>query len=285
MRAKKVKGDPEQGNQGSEEEVPFAKPVESTTKDREKRIKELEELVGHLRATISFLRSDKTFMHGAYDAWPQLFIGDWSKSLGGLLFKCHNWSSLYGFSNRTGKYAHLSKEQKKRLISNMEGYVLQDDFDKIVSQLPPNIRCGILKYFAGIIVVKEIFDLFFPNPFWYLEWPDNQSPNDGKGSGVETPFGAQLNHLYDLFLQSELLPKGVILSPVHQAYRIFFLSGTTACSSLAGSDNTSFQCNRPLSESRYHIWAQEPSPPRSQGQASRRGQTGRRELSVAAQRR
>ncbi|PLN84994.1 hypothetical protein BDW42DRAFT_183242 [Aspergillus taichungensis] len=182
-RAKKMKADLEQGKEDSTEEARFAKPVESTTEDREKRIKELEELVGDLQATVSTLTLDKMYMNGAYEYWPQLFIGDWPKRLRRLMYDCHDWSCEYGIENQTGKYKHLSKEQKKQLIADMKGYVFQDDFDKIVPQLPPNIRCRILAYFAGIVVVKEIFDLFFTNP-----------SNKSEESGVETPFGAQLNH-------------------------------------------------------------------------------------------
>lgn len=271
MRAKKTKGDPDEGNRDSKEEAPFAKPVNSTTEDREKHIKELEKRIEDQAATIGTLRSDRTFMHGAYEHWPPIYIGEWPNRLIGLMSTCKNWKYEFGFYSTRGKYEHLSKEQKKQVIANMEGYVIQDDFDKIVPRLPPNIRCNILAIFAGIIVVKEILSLFFTNPFWYLEWPDSQSSNDGEGSGVETPFGAQLNHLYQTFLNSELLPKCVVFCPVHKAYRIFFLSGRTACSSLTSPNNTPFQCIQHFLEPQSRLWTQESDPPRGQDQASRCG--------------
>ena len=171
--------------------------------DQSEYIKALEKANKHLAANGRSLKMDRMFMHGAYNDWPEVRPEFWEMELNIIRKHCHEWGIHYGLESKDGKFDNLSKEQKRKLIASLEGYVVQEDFDKIVSRLAPHIRPKTLGILVGILMVKEILDVFFTNPFWYLEWPDGQGSDDSEESGVITPFGAQLNHLYQTFLDGE----------------------------------------------------------------------------------
>lgn len=244
-KAKKRKAVPEESDQDcAEEDGLTAELPTKATKDQTKHIKKLEKQVEVLQCGLGHLRNDRVYMNGVYDGWPEVPLEKWPTSLWLMPWWNESWGAEYSIKSRYGKYGDdvLSKEQKKQIIASMEGYVIQDDFDKTVSRLPPNVHYCILGIFYGIMVTKDIMNLFFTNPFWYLEWPHGQGMNDGEESGIATPFGDQLNHLYQTFLHSELLPQCSTFSQFHTANRAVFLSGQTACSALAGPDSTPFQC-------------------------------------------
>ncbi|KAJ5715242.1 uncharacterized protein N7483_012423 [Penicillium malachiteum] len=109
-----------------------------------------------------------------------------------------NWGFNYGFQSKRSTYEHLSKEAKKEIISSLEGWIVQDDFDKTASQFPPAIRYRILPLFASMRILKDGLRIFFENPFWYLQ-TDGEYENDNDETKVESAFGAQINTLYQQF--------------------------------------------------------------------------------------
>lgn len=204
MEAKGVKEDPENGCHDPEDKSPSVETSNADgTKDQSEYIKNLETanalLVKHTRT----LMRDHNLMIGSYADWPEVELVFWSKRLKQLSFSCSNWTYFHGMRFEDGKYDSLSKTQKTQLIASMKGYVVQEDFDTIVSRVAPDIRPLLPGLFASIIIMKDLLDLFFKNPFWYLEWPDGYGSNELEESGTTTHCGSQLNGLYQTFLGGE----------------------------------------------------------------------------------
>ncbi|RAK89384.1 hypothetical protein BO79DRAFT_264922 [Aspergillus costaricaensis CBS 115574] len=104
------------------------------------------------------------------------------------------------------KHANLSVEQKRDLISSLDGYCIQNDFDTIVSRLPRESQNDCLTHLVYLLLVKECISRFFTNPFWYLV-PNPRPVNDGDDKGDlaanASEFGAQILELFERMRESE----------------------------------------------------------------------------------
>ncbi|KAL5340610.1 hypothetical protein BJX70DRAFT_396591 [Aspergillus crustosus] len=58
---------------------------------------------------------------------------------------------------------------KEDLITCLQDFCVQDDFDSIVSRLSPVHRKGVLVIFAKVYLMKTIVENFLSHPFWYAE--------------------------------------------------------------------------------------------------------------------
>ncbi|PYH68028.1 uncharacterized protein BO88DRAFT_416394 [Aspergillus vadensis CBS 113365] len=98
------------------------------------------------------------------------------------------------------KHTKLSVEQKRDLISSLDGYCIQNDFDTIVSRLPRESQNDCLTHLVHLLLVKECISRFFTNPFWYLV-PNPRPVNDGDDKGNlaanASEFGAQILELFE----------------------------------------------------------------------------------------
>ncbi|KAJ5719760.1 hypothetical protein N7493_007338 [Penicillium malachiteum] len=157
----------------------------------EKKIQEKQEEVREM------WRTDK-YMQGIYEGWPEIGLADWDSAISIHVNTILGWGLSYAFKARRSTYEHLSKEAKKEIISSLEGWIVQDDFDKTVARFPPAIRYRVLAFFAAMRIFKDGLRLFFQNPFWYFQ-TDGEFENDDDESHIESAFGAQLNTLYQQF--------------------------------------------------------------------------------------
>lgn len=104
------------------------------------------------------------------------------------------------------KHTKLSVEQKRDLISSLDGYCIQNDFDTIVSRLPRESQNDCLTHLVHLLLVKECISRFFTNPFWYLV-PNPRPVNDGDDKGNlaanASEFGAQILELFERMRECE----------------------------------------------------------------------------------
>lgn len=84
-----------------------------------------------------------------------------------------NWAFSYTHKI-TSDLDCLSKEQKRQIISSLDGYCVQEDFDTLVSRVPYFMRDQIPAILAKLFLVKHVITQFLENPFWYL----SASPED-----------------------------------------------------------------------------------------------------------
>jgi hypothetical protein len=164
---------------------------------------ELKDVLKTCTAQLHFIRDDRMLMRGSHNL-SEYRIESWEPEINHLTWRCWNWTSNNCIPGRGSKHKILSNEQKKDVIASLKGWVVQDDFDTTVSRFPQNIRHNILAKFAAMIILKDCLTLFFSNPFWYLGTGDEFS--NSESFEAETPFGAQLNTLYNMLQKGETPP-------------------------------------------------------------------------------
>ncbi|KAJ5945560.1 hypothetical protein N7454_002399 [Penicillium verhagenii] len=144
----------------------------------------------------SNLRFEQTFM-GVYGGWPKLHINEWETKLGTMEWDAYSWALNNSFQYRWHRYDNISQDQKRDIIASLKGWIVQDDFDRIISKFPPMFRIAAFKHLTAISILKDCFESFFENSFWYLD-PDDEYKRDSKVT--RTTFGTQLNVLHKQFL-------------------------------------------------------------------------------------
>ncbi|PYI09273.1 hypothetical protein BO78DRAFT_438756 [Aspergillus sclerotiicarbonarius CBS 121057] len=82
------------------------------------------------------------------------------------------------------------------LISHLDGYCVQEDFDSINSSLPRSLQSQFLPHLVATYLFKDCVDRFFTNPFWYVV----PRPGIKEGDGEAACFGTQLYELYQNIL-------------------------------------------------------------------------------------
>ena len=130
--------------------------------------------------------------------WTALYPAFWSKEIR----LC--WSSLWQWSmNHVQRETQdLSQEQKARLISSLDGYCVQEDYDSIYSRLPERAQINFLPTLVALYLFKDCLEKFFSNPFWYIVPRPGMKETDIEKAG----FGTQVYNLYSNILASMGLP-------------------------------------------------------------------------------
>ncbi|EHA25665.1 hypothetical protein ASPNIDRAFT_43919 [Aspergillus niger ATCC 1015] len=173
----RTKDSSQERNKETDSAIPLAKADQDATK----RIRELEEEIGTLNKRIKVLQTilfedDKDNRHAEnylkadneakprVVQWASCCPVQWSKAINDIFISANCWA--YSHINRDS--TRLSLRQKKELISRLDGYCVQDDFDAIASSLPRVPRNSFLITMVKLLFVKECISSFFTNLFWYL---------------------------------------------------------------------------------------------------------------------
>ncbi|GKZ34161.1 hypothetical protein AbraIFM66950_004345 [Aspergillus brasiliensis] len=201
----RTEGSSQDGNNNTDSATPLAKRDQDT--NAAKRIQSLEEEIESLKErnkalqTIffedvkgnmyadSYLEADGEIKQREVQ-WSSCCPAQWSDAISAVFLSSYFW--VYNFIHRDP--SRLSQQQKKELISRLDGYCVQEDFDDIASRLPESARKSFLGKVVQLLLAKECISRFFTNPFWYLV-PD---PGTEENSNMSTTgFGAQIFTLYE----------------------------------------------------------------------------------------
>ncbi|CAK96526.1 NADH:flavin oxidoreductase / NADH oxidase family protein [Aspergillus niger] len=134
--------------------------------------------------------------------YEQTYPRRWPEEIQHAFGMALDWARNYA----ERKHANLSMEQKRDLVSSLDGYCIQNNFDTIVSSLPRSLHNMCLTQLVYLLLVKECISRFFTNPFWYLV-PDPERGGDADDKGklpTNAPvFGAQIFNLYERMRESD----------------------------------------------------------------------------------
>ncbi|GKZ24934.1 hypothetical protein AbraIFM66951_011791 [Aspergillus brasiliensis] len=201
----KTKGSSQDGNNNTDSATPLAKRDQDT--NAAKRIQSLEEEIESLKErnkalqTIffedvkgnmyadSYLEADGEIKHREVQ-WSSCCPAQWSTAISAVFLSPYTW--VYNHIHRDP--SRLSTQQKKEIVSRLDGYCVQEDFDDITSSLPESARKSFLGKMVQLLLAKECISRFFTNPFWYLV-PDPGTEENPKMD--TTGFGAQVFTLYE----------------------------------------------------------------------------------------
>lgn len=129
-----------------------------------------------------------------------------------------NWAFSYAHKD-TSDLVCLTKEQKRQIISSLDGYCVQEDFDTLVSRFPYFMRDQIPAIFAKIFLVKHFFTQCFENPFWYLSASPEDHDDSEESEQKDSIFRTELACLYKRFFE------GMMICQLHDFSYIFCSQG------------------------------------------------------------
>ncbi|CEN60439.1 hypothetical protein ASPCAL02879 [Aspergillus calidoustus] len=132
------------------------------------------------------------------DEWARTMPAYWPKEFH------YAWYCAGAFSHNWA-YKSLSdmkwtKAQKKQLVASLDGYIVQEDFDSIISRLSHRDCSGFPDRLATAFLMKRVIKEFFQHPFWYVEvlLEGREISGDAEWQGV-SPYGVVLEDLFAQF--------------------------------------------------------------------------------------
>ncbi|KAL3495098.1 hypothetical protein BJX62DRAFT_233746 [Aspergillus germanicus] len=173
----------------------------------EKQLNQLKSRYTILANNIAqFLEEEEFLTVAGAGEWARTMPGYWPEEFALV----HYYASTFGYN---WGYRHLdemkwTKAQKKQLVSRLDGYCVQEDFDSIVSHPRDNDRAWFPKHLVAAFLMKTAVETFFRHPFWYIEpLPEGQESftGDAEWQGV-SPHGVVLEELFAQFGKGMLRP-------------------------------------------------------------------------------
>ncbi|KAJ0416891.1 hypothetical protein BJY00DRAFT_316448 [Aspergillus carlsbadensis] len=148
---------------------------------------------------VQFLEEEEVLTVSGADKWVRTTPGYWPDEFASAPY--HAGTFAYNWGYRYLDEMKWTKAQKKQLVSRLDGYCVQEDFDSIVSRLRHNDRSWFPKYVTTAFLMKTAVETFFCHPFWYVEpLPKGQEAftSDAEWQGV-SPHGVVLEELFAQF--------------------------------------------------------------------------------------
>ncbi|GKZ21970.1 hypothetical protein AbraIFM66951_007262 [Aspergillus brasiliensis] len=97
----------------------------------------------------------------------------------------HHWT-------RRESMSHLQPDEKQAIITSLDGYCVQEDWDSITPLLPPGTRANMGPVLGNTMLYQFIFAKLIDTPFWFLD--GKKGPTDVDG---DPEFHLRLQYLYE----------------------------------------------------------------------------------------
>ncbi|BCS13286.1 similar to An06g01430 [Aspergillus luchuensis] len=94
----------------------------------------------------------------------------------------------------------LSDDDKRMIIASLNGFCVQDDWDRIYSSLPPGGRAAFGIVLLETMMNKFIYDKFAASTFWFMDAKMDATDQEGDDN-----FCKRLDYVYERF--KETLPQ------------------------------------------------------------------------------
>ncbi|GLB06012.1 hypothetical protein AtubIFM57258_001308 [Aspergillus tubingensis] len=116
-----------------------------------------------------------------------------------LFYSAKSWADQW-VEMETAALAEFSTSEKQTILQSLEGYCVQDlDWDTFIGSLPYPYCEVVPRPLAQTMIVKDIVDKFFENPFWYFEGkPDSDDTEAPRKSCLS--LAEHFQHVYQQFL-------------------------------------------------------------------------------------
>ncbi|GLA20059.1 hypothetical protein AnigIFM62618_008186 [Aspergillus niger] len=167
-----------------------------------KDIDALQVKIDHLQAEVEELKKDRRenwwWAGSGGRGWqrPTIEYGD---AFTKLFIEAKIWADNY-VKRDTAALAEFSLSEKQSILQSLDGYCVQDlDWDTLVGSLPYPIRTQVPHAIGRTMLVKDIVDKFFENPFWYFEGKTDPIDVEPRTQS-SLSFAKHLQHLYEQFL-------------------------------------------------------------------------------------
>ncbi|PKY05837.1 hypothetical protein P168DRAFT_131367 [Aspergillus campestris IBT 28561] len=164
-----------------------------------------------------------------FNLWDRK-IGDWlvksNDEIGRELrneISIRRWVDYFGVEN-VKDVKHLSDDQKKKIISSLDGWCVQIPWNSLLNRFPFCVKKDFTKYLLCVLIEKDIVTKMYDNPFWYLD--GKKGPDDEEG---DETFGQRLKYLLDRFVEADPGDASLLRSDISR-----LANGTLPCQVRSG---------------------------------------------------
>ncbi|GCB19090.1 hypothetical protein AAWM_01975 [Aspergillus awamori] len=121
---------------------------------------------------------------------------DFKKGFSKINLEVHSWAWRFGEDK---PMSHLSSGDKQAIIASLDGFCVQEDWDKIHSSLPPAARSVFGKVLLEAMLNQFIYKKFATSPFWFMDAKMDATDQPGDANFIR-----RLDYIYQRF--REILP-------------------------------------------------------------------------------
>ncbi|RDK48172.1 hypothetical protein M752DRAFT_261465 [Aspergillus phoenicis ATCC 13157] len=124
---------------------------------------------------------------------PSIEYGD---AFSTLFTRTKLWANNY-VKRDTAALAEYPPNEKQSILQSLDGYCVQDlDWDTFIESLPYPICTSVPLALARTMLVKDIVEKFFENPFWYFEGKPGLGDIEPRTES-SLSFAQHLQHLFN----------------------------------------------------------------------------------------
>ncbi|XRM45387.1 hypothetical protein ABZX51_008484 [Aspergillus tubingensis] len=121
---------------------------------------------------------------------------DFQKGFIKIEMEVHSWAWRFGEED---SMLHLSSDDKQAIIASLDGFCVQEDWDKIRSSLPPAARSVFGKVLLETMLNQFIYKKFATSPFWFMDAKVDATDQPGDANFIK-----RLDFIYQGF--KKMLP-------------------------------------------------------------------------------
>lgn len=119
---------------------------------------------------------------------------DFKKGFSKINLEVHSWAWRFGEDK---PMSHLSSGDKQAIIASLDGFCVQEDWDKIHSSLPPAARSVFGKVLLEAMLNQFIYKKFATSPFWFMDAKMDATDQPGDANFIR-----RLDYIYQRFRES-----------------------------------------------------------------------------------
>ncbi|KAF7179683.1 hypothetical protein CNMCM7691_008732 [Aspergillus felis] len=130
--------------------------------------------------------------------WSAVTDREVQKLCNRLHSKLYMWSLDYAIEDVNTVKPKLSASEKQNIITSLDGYCKQEDWESLMKRFPARIQKGILQVFAHTLWTKHLFEDVFMKPFLYFDFYEQEEMTSTAGE-PDTSLPTKLQNMYQMF--------------------------------------------------------------------------------------
>lgn len=108
------------------------------------------------------------------------------------------WALDYAIEDVNTVEPKLSASEKQSIITSLDGYCKQEDWDSLMKRFPTNIQKSILQLAAHTLWTKHLFEDVFMKPFFYFDFYEQEEMTSTAGE-PDSSLPTKLQNMYQMF--------------------------------------------------------------------------------------
>ncbi|GIJ85583.1 hypothetical protein Asppvi_004442 [Aspergillus pseudoviridinutans] len=134
----------------------------------------------------------------AQTGWSDVTDRKVQKFCNRLHSKLYMWSLDYAIEDVNTVEPKLLACAKQNIITSLDGFCKQEDWESLMKRFPARIQEGILQVFAHTLWTKHLFEDVFMKPFLYFDFYEQEEMTSTAGE-PDTSLPTKLQNMYQMF--------------------------------------------------------------------------------------